>query len=1037
MSMAYVRLPVALSALLAVLALTAAAPAARAQQGSIGGRVTDQNTTQPIVGARVAVVGTAIVTQTNAEGRYVLASVKPGQATVKVSAIGYGAATKALTVTAGGIAAEDFTLSLQPFSLDEIVVTAAGEQAKRELGHQVSSITADSLVATAPITDINQLLQSRAPGVSVFESPLTGAEARVRIRGANSLSLSNEPIYYIDGIRMESATGSSSIGIGGTNPSRLNDLNPEEIESVEVVKGPSASTLYGTDAVNGVIVIKTKRGRAGAPRWNVYSELGVIEDYNKWPTAYRAWRTGTTASTTSLSTNGVQCLLSQVAAGTCVQDSITAYNLFEDPLATPVGTGWRGQLGAQVSGGTDAVRYFLSSEYEEEIGLLKMPDFAWGRFTTKWAVPEVPYDYYRPNARDRVSLRANLQTTFSPKLDVQVSSGFLTSDQRLPQTDNNTTGLLSNAFGGPGHRDNWRFTPDTAVLYGYRAFTPDEMFAEVVGQRINRFIGSGTLNWRPNAWLAGRLITGIDYTSRTDTDLCKQFECTPFGQDSLGYKEDNRTGFHNYTVDGNLAATYALNSDLHGKTTVGVQFFHSLFERNGAFARDLPPGATTVSAGATQSSSEATTETKTLGGFIEQQIAYRERLYVTTALRGDDNSAFGKDFHAAYYPKLGLSYVISEESFFPAPSWLSNLRLRGAIGASGQQPGSTDALAFYSPVTATLDAENKAALVFSSCGNDNLKAERATEVELGFDAAALQSRVSFELTYYRKRAKDALIATIVPPFAGVCATQFKNIGAVRNAGLELQLNAMPINRPNLSWDLTFSLSHNTNEIEDLGKDPSTGEDIPPIVGTTIQQREGYPIDGYWQRPILGYNDLNGDGLIAASEVIVGDSARFIGPSLPPTEATFSTGVDFLNRRLRISALFDYKHGRWQLNGTERIRCESRLNCDAEIDRNSPLWKQARVVALKDHPARTQWGFFEPADAVRWRELAITYELPAAFARAMRAGRVTLTASGRNLKRWTKYSGLDTESGYLDGGLQTDFQTQPPGTYWILRLNASF
>src|SRR5207249_9418246 len=132
------------------------------------------------------------------------------------------------------------------------------------------------------------------------------------------------------------------------------------------------------------------------------------------------------------------------------------------------------------------------------------------------------------------------------------------------------------------------------------------------------------------------------------------------------------------------------------------------------------------------------------------------------------------------------------------------------------------------------------------------------------------------------------------------------------------------------------------------------------------------------------------------EVSAGKSAVFAGPARPPTEATLMTGVDLFRRKLRVSALFNYKGGRWQLNGTERIRCESRLNCRGEIDPTAPLWEQARVVALRDHPARTQWGFFEPADAIRWRELAVTYELPAAFAHAMRASRVSVTASGRNL-----------------------------------------
>ena len=1016
-----------LFALIAVLSF--ALPAVVAAQVAVGGRVTDQATGEPIVGARVFVVGTAIQKATDNDGRYVL-SVRSGAVRLRVSGIGYAAVTRDVTVSAGVINTEDFTLVAQAFSLDEIVVTATGDQAKREMPHDVSKIDAPEVMQTAPINDVNDLLTSRTAGVSVLETPLTGGEARVRIRGANSLSLSNEPIYYIDGIRIETATGASSIGIGGSNPSRLNDINPDEIESIEIVKGPSASTLYGTDAANGVIVIRTKRGLAGPPKWTVYSEGGAIVDNNQWPVAYRAWRTGTTATTNSLATNGVQCLLSQVAAGNCVQDSVTSYNLFEDPVATPLGTGWRGQVGAQVSGGTSQARYFVSAEYEEEIGLLKTPDFAYNRFTTRWQVPEMPYEYFRPNARERTAIRGNMSAALSSKFDLDISTGFINSDQRLPQTDNNTTGLHSSALGGPGHRDNWRFAPDTVVLYGYRAFTPDEMFAEVVSQQINRFIGSGTLQWRANSWLTGRAVAGIDYTSRVDQALCKTFECTPFGLDTLGRKEDNRTGYHNYSFDANMGATYGINAALRGKTTVGVQYYHTIFARNGAFGENLPPGATTVSPASTLDADEATTLTKTLGLFVEQQMAYRDRLYVTAALRGDGNSAFGQEFRSALYPKLGASYVISDEDYFPTPSWLSSLRLRAAIGASGQQPGATDAIAFFAPTTSTSDGVDKAAIVFSSAGNPNLRPERAQEIELGFDAKFLTDRLNLQFTYYHKRAKDALIARVVPPSVGANATRFENLGSVRNTGFEIELNATPVSQPDFGWDIAFTTAYNENMIEDMGG-------VPPIVGTTIQQRAGYPIDGYWQRPILGYSDVNRDGLIDASEVVVGDSAVFIGPSLAPWELRLSNGVDLFRRRLRLSVMFDYKAGRYQLNGTERIRCESRLNCDGEIDPNAPLWKQARVVALRDHPARTQAGFIEPADAVRWRELSLTYELPSFVARAFRAGSGTFTVSARNLAVWTKYSGMDPESGYNSAGLQTDFQTQPPPTYWVARLNLNF
>src|SRR5262245_18972166 len=267
-----------------------------AQQGTISGQVTDQVSSQPIAGARVIVVGTALTVQTNADGRYRLADVRPGQVTVRVSAIGYGSVNRPFTLGAGEDHVEDVALTLQPYSLDQVIVTATGEQAKREVGNVINRIQVDSLVDTRPISNMNDLLGAHAPGVDVLAGNLSGSGSRVRIRGTNSLSLNNEPLYIIDGVRMVADNNSSSIGIGGTNPSRINDINPEEIESIEVVKGPSAAALYGTAASTGVIIITTKRGRPGPARWNVYAEQGFLYDYNRYPNAYRAWRTTPTAS---------------------------------------------------------------------------------------------------------------------------------------------------------------------------------------------------------------------------------------------------------------------------------------------------------------------------------------------------------------------------------------------------------------------------------------------------------------------------------------------------------------------------------------------------------------------------------------------------------------------------------------------------------------------------------------------------------------------------------------------------------------------
>src|SRR5205807_9885431 len=219
--------------------------------------------------------------------------------------IGYAAATRGLTVGPGETASADLALKLTPYTLDAVVSTVSGDQTRKETPNAISTIKADSLVRTRPITNMNDLLVAKAAGVEVLPGNITGAGARVRIRGTSSLSLNNEPIYVIDGIRMESANNSSSIGIGGTNPSRVNDIDPNEIESIDVVKGPAASTLYGTAATNGVVVIKTKQGTPGPTRFEAFAETGLIKDYNAYPVAYRGWTTGSTAS------NGTQCFLTQ------------------------------------------------------------------------------------------------------------------------------------------------------------------------------------------------------------------------------------------------------------------------------------------------------------------------------------------------------------------------------------------------------------------------------------------------------------------------------------------------------------------------------------------------------------------------------------------------------------------------------------------------------------------------------------------------------------------------------------------------------
>ncbi|MFL5606417.1 MAG: SusC/RagA family TonB-linked outer membrane protein [Gemmatimonadaceae bacterium] len=1016
-------------------ALSVTAGGTAAAQGTITGRVLAQGSSEPIPEARVIVLGTSLFTTSSAEGRYTIRNVPAGTAEVRVLRVGFAEQKKSAAVANGQTTTLDYTLTPVAIKLQEVVTTATGSERTVTQGSKIEQINAAELTATKPITSIGDLLTARAPGVQVMPNNMTGASARVRIRGASSLSLSNDPIYIIDGMRMTSDNGSQSIGIGGTTFSRVGDINPQDIENIEIVKGPSAATLYGTDAANGVIVITTKRGRAGKARWNTFVENGIVTDHNTYPTAYTLW--GHAPATPSVS---AQCFVSQLAAGTCVKDSLQSFNLWADPETTPLGTGQRQQYGLSTSGGADALTYFVSGDYEKELGVYTIPQF--DRTRLENSLVDIRQEWLRPNALEKQNFRVNLTSAISPTFDLQTSGGFIHLNQRLPQTDNNTTGLASSAYGGPGTRDNGLGSLGFPKN-GYRAFTPGDIFQETYNQQINRFIGSMNANWRPFAWMANRANMGIDYSNRTETDLCRRGNCSDFSTNRLGFSTDNRANIRNFSVDLASASSFQPMVTLNSKTTLGAQYINYDFDRNGANGTNLTPGTVSPVGGAVQNVTAATTFTKTLGLFVEEALAWRDRLFLTGAMRTDQNTAFGTNFQSVFYPKLSASYVISEEDYFPKISSLNQLRLRATYGAAGTQPGPNDALRFFRPVNVNVDKTDVGGAVLGSSdniggiGNADLRPERATEFEGGFDAKMFNSRINLELTYYSKSTKDALIQRILPPSAGVASARFENLGRVKNAGLEALINAQLAESNRFGWDMTFAASTNANKLVDLGTDP-TGKPIPNIVGTLIQQRAGYPLNGWWSRPITGYNDANGDGILSVSEVTVGDTAVYLGYSNPRHEASLTNGFDLFNRQLRITALFDYKGGYLGDNDTQRIRCQNRLNCFEESDPTAPLELQARSVALRDNPARTQAGFIEDGKFIRWRELSVTYAAPSNLAtRLFRSESASLTFAARNLHVWTNYTGVDPESSYGSLDVPNDFQTAPPPTYFTLRLNLGF
>lgn len=981
---------------------------AASAQGTIHGTVKDASTGVAVVGAAIIVDAGRFGAVSNDAGEYEISAVPAGQHTVTARRIAYAPSTQSVVVPEGGTVAIDFVLRPTASRLREIVTTASGDQQRVELGHVIGQINADSVIGQAPITSFSDLVSGRVAGVQVdLNGGYVGTSPRIRIRGVNSPTVSNAPLLVIDGVRVDNSVGSpSSTTFGGTS-GRLDDLNPEEIASIEIVKGPSAATLYGTDAANGVILVTTKRGTPGRAIWNMNAEGGTITQPATFPDNYYSW--GHNGAGTVQ-----QCVLPSVASNLCTVDSLTRTNPLSSAATSPLGTGVRQQYGAQVSGGTAQLRYFLAGNYEDESGFLKLPASEIQRLELQRGTTSIPKEQRNPNTIKRVAVRANLSTNVAQNADIEMSLGLNSIEDRLPNNNVFVSGLFGS--GNPDNTDGW------ASFLG----RPGEAFGVRNSEDITHATGGLGGHWRPWSWLETRATFGLDYSGTFIDDLQRYGE-GPLGSGRSGLRRNTRMANSQYTTDLGASALFAVAPRVISRTSVGMQYNKRVFGATVATGRNLVPGAETVTSAAIQTTSEQNIESIVAGGYIEQTFGLDQRLYVTGALRADGGSSFGRDFHTALYPKGSLSWLVADQR----TGILNSLRLRVAYGASGVQPGSTDALTLvtYGPVV--MNGGTVTGARDSTLGNPKLKPERQAELETGFDAELAASRVRLELTYYNRRSSDALVNQPLPPDLGVGFRE-ENIGSVRNRGVEGALSVTLADGSAATWDVSLNGSVNHNELERLGQDVVT-------IGTNplAQNRVGRPLFSRFDRPILGYQDANGNGIIEPSEVTVGDTAVYLGPSSPTRQLTLGSTLALLGGKVRIATQFDYRGGQTVFNSNESSRCLL-ANCRALNDPSASLSDQARAVALTRYG--TQAGYIQNGSFVRWREFSVTYTLPNAAARAIRAHGAGLTLTGRNLHLFKRYVGVDPEAngltqffpeGYLDG------QTAPPARYWIVRLNLGF
>jgi TonB-dependent starch-binding outer membrane protein SusC len=978
-----------------------------AQHGAISGQVTDAATHAPIPDVQVRVASTGVGTLTHTDGTYRLVVITPGPVVLQALRLGFQAKSAPVTVPDSGTVAADFALNAAATTLDQVLVQATGQTERtRETGNSVQLISLDS-VPKGAVANFSDVLSSRAPGVMVTQqSGTTGGTSRIRIRGNNSVSLTNGPLIVIDGVRADNDQSASQLDVGGQASSRIDDIDPSEIEDFQVLRGPSASALYGTAGANGVIQITTKHGTPGKPIWRAYEEAGTVRNYVGYPANYA--RIGlfdpTLPDTGGNRTTNCTILLSSSGGCTPFADSLVSFNPLE--TLSPNIDGWRNNYGLQVSGGTDAIGYFVSGDHRDEHGV------------------------YANNYANRTNARANLRATLSPVVDLAGNIGYLQSGVGLPQNDNASYGVLSGGLLGSAF--------DDPIGHGYLAnLTPDSLAHVLSTQSLNRFTASATGTWRPLPWLSVVGVTGLDYEQTIERQI------QPFGIIPIfptGYVQTDPVSFRQYTTNLTGTAQYPISRTLNGTTSVGTQYSDQQRNQLIAFGQGLLPGVGTL-AGATNqfSITEDNPEEVLFGGLIQQQLGWRDKVFFTAAVRTDKNSALANGSWTTY-PDASLSWVIGEEPFFPRSSVLSSLRLRTAYGESGQRPQFREPLFFFSPAPAKKDGTELIGAIDTATGNPNLTAEISREFEAGFDAGLLKERINLQFTYYNKTTAGALVQRVLPPGSGG-NVQFVNLGEVTNKGIEAQVSGTIFQSRAFTADVSIGASVNHNKLVKLGNGISPVTFDGGNAADTQEHTPGYSLGGFWSFPYT-YSDANHDGIIEPDEITVGPNLVFFGNSQPSDEYTVAPALTFF-KWLRVSALFDRHAGVVTYNGTEEFRCGGSVAlCREAYDPTASL--KAQAAAITEASFLSDAGAFEDGSFWKLRELTFRATLPERWTRRIRASNVALSISGRNLATWTKYTGFDPEINYspnTNNGYNafntSDFLTQPPVRYWTARVDITW
>lgn len=1057
---------------------------AQGTAATLSGKVTSDRGA-PLQYATVAIVALGLGTQTDAAGNYTLvipaARLTGRAAQVEARAIGYKPIVRAITLSAGALRS-DFTLASNPMQLGEIIVTGSGTSNVREkLGTVVSTVRGDDIRKSAEVNIVNSLA-AKAPGVEITsQAGDPGAGSGIVIRGFGTIQGNGQPLFVVDGMPIDNSvtvTDGSDTGFGYTN--RAADINPADVESVEILKGAAASALYGIRGANGVVLITTKSGKAGATRYSLQS-TSTIDEVNRVIPLQQRFGRGTNGATPA-------CAAAPVADGLCQLRSwgapLAAGTPTYDHFREVFGTGTQFDNVLQISGG-DANRTFLLS-----LGNLNQNGVAKG-----------------PNSQfNRTTVRLRATQALGSKLRLGGNFAYTAVAMRAIQKGNNLNGLLLGATRQPPEFNPFPYITATGLQRAWSVPNPvtpgtvpifDSPLWVLNQPRntsdVGRTVGNIAVDYTPFEWLS------VNYTLGADYGLEKRLEGLPPG--SAGGAETGQlweSGILNTIIDHNLVATakHTFNKDFSGRVLVGQNLNSSRtrLQQNkgtGYIAPDLFTLNNIISTNISPQNFES--QVNIAGYFVQSDLEFYDQLYLSVGVRADQTSVLSKANRTAFFPKASLAWNIT--NFIgnrDQKGALSYLKARASFGQVGRQPfayqnlttftGGQGAFAYGEGAVNAASGGVGGLNTSFTFGQPNLKFERTTEYEGGFDFGALNQRVDGSVTYYNRDSRDVILGVPVAPSFGFGRTN-QNGARITNQGIEVQVNARVIERPNYRWEVGANFTRNRNMVKQLqgaeflyldggfGVSAAVpGKPIGTFFGSDfVRCRYGIPDANNTQTVGSGasvninaackasgspegavYVDVDGFPLIDATNYAVGDPNR-----------NYLLGIrnGFTFKKLTVTALVDIVNGGVNWNGTRgALQSYGTYATTADRGATKTFGKEivpgavtgpgaGKAVVIGESWYRTGLGnnfngptsqFVESSAFTRLREVSLAYTFNGNFVKnKLGMSAVDVRLSGRNLWLKTDYSGIDPETnlgGPIGAGRGQDYFNNPQTRSWVISVN---